>query len=144
MIINSGSAIGDADVDIDNVKVDDCFAFCILHFDGWEYPQRSSQIRLQLWWPGGCNNGEDVDDVDVDDDVVDVDDVDIYIMMNCLCMSVTKIITSHFRAERWWREVSSPLGRLWPNDDDGNDADDGDDSNDNDDEDRVCRRSSSS
>ena len=56
--INSGSAIGDADVDIDNAKVDDCFAI-----DGWEHPQRSSKIR--------CNYDE-LEDVDVDD----VDDVD--------------------------------------------------------------------
>ena len=37
----------------------------------------------------------------------------------CVCVS-QKIITSHFRAERRRREVSSPLGRLWPSyDDDG-------------------------
>ena len=32
------------------------------------------------------------------------------------------MITSHFRAERWGREVSRPLGRSWPSDDDDDDG----------------------
>ena len=32
------------------------------------------------------------------------------------------MITSHFWAERWRREVSRPLGRSWPSDDDDDDG----------------------
>ena len=36
---------------------------------------------------------------------------DIYIMMHCVCVCVSrKMITSNLRAERWRREVSRPLG----------------------------------
>ena len=58
------------------------------------------------------DNDEDADyDADYDDDN-DNDDDDIYIMMKCVSVCVSrKIITSHFRAERRRREVSSPLGR---------------------------------
>ena len=58
----------------------------------------------------------DVDDNDDNDnDAVDCDngddDGDIYIMMKCVSVCLSrKSITSHFRAERWRREVSSPLG----------------------------------
>ena len=58
---------------------------------------------------------------DVDDNVDDVDDNneghggddvdDIYIMIYCLCVCLSrKIITSHFQAERQRREVSCLLG----------------------------------
>ena len=40
--------------------------------------------------------------------------------------------TSHFRAERQGREVSRPLGRLWPSDYDDDDDDDGDGDDDDD------------
>ena len=54
-------------------------------------------------------DGEDDVDDDGDDDG---DDDDMYIMMKCVCVCLSrKIITSHFRAERRRREVSSPLGR---------------------------------
>ena len=46
--------------------------------------------------------------VDDDDDNYD-DDYDIYIMLQCVCVS-RKIITSNFRAESRRREVSRPLG----------------------------------
>ena len=52
-----------------------------------------------------CDDGNDFDS-DNDDD-----GGDIYIMMKCVSVCLSrKIITSHFRAERWRREVSSPLG----------------------------------
>ena len=51
----------------------------------------------------------------------------IYIMMQCLCVCVSrKIITSHLRAMRRRREVRCLLGlagRLWPSDDDDDDDD---------------------
>ena len=57
---------------------------------------------------------------DNDDHVNDCSD-DIYIMMKCLSVCASrKIITSHFRAERRRREVSSLLGLagwLWRSDD---------------------------
>ena len=57
-------------------------------------------------------NANDVDDVDDNDEGHGGDDVDdIYIMIQCLCVCLSrKIITSHFRAERRRRKVSSPLG----------------------------------
>ena len=40
----------------------------------------------------------------------DVDDGDIYIMMKCLSVCLSrKMIASHFRAERRRRDVSGPL-----------------------------------
>ena len=52
-----------------------------------------------------CDDGNDYDS-DNDDD-----GVDIYIMMKCVSVCLSRIIiTSHFRAERWRCEVSSPLG----------------------------------
>ena len=57
-------------------------------------------------------NANDVDDVDVNDEGHGGDDVDdIYIMIHCLCVCLSrKIITSHFRAERQRRKLSRPLG----------------------------------
>ena len=52
-----------------------------------------------------CDDGNDYDS-DNDDD-----GVDIYIMMKCVSVCLSRIIiTSHFRAERWRREVSCLLG----------------------------------
>ena len=59
-----------------------------------------------------CDGQHDLSDGDDgDDDVGDDGDDDIYIMMKCVfvCLS-RKMITTHFRAERWRREVSRTLG----------------------------------
>ena len=60
-------------------------------------------------------SGTQGDDGDYDDDGGDEDgdtaDDDMYIVMQCLCVCLSlKMINSHFRAERWRREVSCPLG----------------------------------
>ena len=63
-----------------------------------------------------------IEDFDINDvDKVGDDDDDIYIMMQCLCICLSrKIITSHFRAECQRRKVSG----LWPSNDDDDDDDD--------------------
>ena len=60
---------------------------------------------------GGGDHYEDHDNNNGDGDVDNNDDDDIYIMMKCVSVCVSrKIITSHFRADHWRREVSCPLG----------------------------------
>ena len=70
----------------------------------------TSSIRWVTVGLGRDDDGRDGDDHD-DNGVDDCDDDYTYIMMQCLCVCLSrKIITSHFRAERRRCEVSGPLG----------------------------------
>ena len=79
------------------------------------------------WWPLELI-------VDLDDDGADDNDDDIYIMMKCLCVCVCVTKNHHFPLPSWaleaWSEPparpcrpkAAAVGRLWPSDDDDDNA----------------------
>ena len=71
-----------------------------------QYILREFKVVLVVDVDDNDDNDNDAVDCDNDDD-----DGDIYIMMKCVSVCLSrKIISSHFRAERRRREVGSPLG----------------------------------
>ena len=71
-----------------------------------QYILREFKVVLVVDVDDNDDNDNDAVDCDNDDD-----DGDIYIMMKCVSVCLSrKIITSHFRGERRRCEVRSPLG----------------------------------
>ena len=71
-----------------------------------QYILREFKVVLVVDVDDNDDNDNDAVDCDNDDD-----DGDIYIMMKCVSVCLSrKIISSHFQAERQRREVRSPLG----------------------------------